>query len=121
MKEYNLEIIKHCTHFYTIINFEYYSDDLISEKLIDVYQNYIFTIDLNNKEEVEKIKKLDENMYKYISDYAFRNQIKQNISNVKVVRGENILDSLVNALLSLFETCEKKSKSFSKIVLTRWI
>lgn len=119
MREHNLEIIKHCPHFYTIINFEYYSDDVVSEKLIDVYQNYIFTIDLNNYEELEKIKKLDENMYKYISDYAFRNQIKQNISNVKVVKSENILDSLVNALLSLFESCEQKS--FSKIVLTRWI
>ena len=119
MKEYNLEIIKHCPHFYTIINFEFYSDDVISEKLIDVYQNYIFTIDLNNRDEIEKIKRLDENMYKYISDYAFRNQIKQNISNVKVVKGENILESLVNALLLFFETYEEKS--FSKIVLTRWI
>ena len=29
----NKEILKHCPHFYTIINFEYYSDDIISEKL----------------------------------------------------------------------------------------
>ena len=119
MNKNNLEIIKCCPHFYTIINFEYYSDDLVSEKLIDVYQNYIFTIDINNPSEIEKIKKLDENMYKYITDFGLRNQVKQNISNIKVVRGDNVLESVVNAILNLFEDCKKIT--FRRITLTRWI
>ncbi len=53
----NRLVLEHCPHFYTIINFEYYSNDIISEHLIDVYEKYIFSIDLEDSEAVGKIEK----------------------------------------------------------------
>ena len=119
MNENNLKILKHCPHFYTIINFDYYSDDLVSGKLIDIYQKYIFTIDVNSEESIKKIEKLDNLMYKYINDYGFRNQIKQNIQSVKISKSGNILDSVVNAIINLFENYDEIK--FTKVELTRWI
>ena len=115
----NEQILKHCPHFYTIINFEFYSDDNISEKLIDVYQKYVFTINLNNKEEVKKLEKLDKLMYTYISDNAFRNQIKLDIRSIKVAKSGNILESIVNAIIGFFEKYE--DIRISRVVLPRWI
>lgn len=115
----NIEVLKHCPHFYTIINFEYYSDDIISEKLIDIYEKYIFSSDLDNRITIQKVEKLDEVMYKYISDYLFRKQIKEDIRTIKIQKGGNILDSIVNAIIKMFENYEKKyTKS---IPVTRWI
>ena len=73
----NKEILKHCPHFYTIINFEYYSDDIISEKLLDIYQKYIFSVDIDNIENVKKIEKLDRVMFRYINDFVFRKEVKK--------------------------------------------
>ena len=115
----NEQILKHCPHFYTIINFEFYSDDNVSGKLIDVYQKYVFSVDLNNKEKVEKLEKLDKLMYMYISDNAFRNQIKIDIRSVKVPKSDNILESIVNVIIGFFEKYE--DIRISRITLPRWI
>ena len=99
----NREVLSHCPHFYTIINFEYYSDDFISEKLINII----------------KIEKLDAVIFKYINDYAFRDQIKKDIVNIKVKRGENLLDIIVSTIINLFENYEKLLTR--KVPMTRWI
>ena len=41
----NKQILKFCPNFYKILNFTPYKDDKISEKLIRLYQKYIFKID----------------------------------------------------------------------------
>lgn len=115
----NKIVLSHCPHFYTIINFEYYSDDLVSEKLINVYEKYIFAVDISNKDNIKKIEKLDEVLFKYINDYSFRDQIKQDIVHIKVTRGENLLDTIVSTIIELFEKYEKLLTR--KVPITRWI
>ena len=115
----NREVIRHCPHFYTIINFEYYSNDFVSEKLIEVYEKYIFSSDMNNGESVSKVEKLDNALYKYISDYSFREHVKTDIANVRVKRGENILEVVVGAIISFFDNYEKFK--CRKVQVTRWI
>ena len=45
----NKQILRHCPNFYKIMNFEYFEDDKLSEKLLDVYEEFVFKVDLNNK------------------------------------------------------------------------
>lgn len=115
----NREVLKHCPHFYTIINFEYYSDDFISEKLIDIYEKFIFSTDITSIENVNKIEKLDRILYKYINDYCFREQIKNDIMKIKVQRGENLLDVIVSAIIKFFDNYEVLCSR--KVQMTRWI
>lgn len=115
----NKEVLRHCPHFYTIINFDYYSNDMVSEKLIDIYEKYIFSIDLTVVENISKIERLDEVLFKYINDYAFRTQVKSDIVKIKVKKGANILDTIVNAIISIFENYENIRTR--KIQVTRWI
>lgn len=115
----NREVLKHCPHFYTIINFEYYSDDMVSEKLIDIYEKFIFSCDITDPSNVLKIEKLDDVLFKYINDYCFREQIQADIVKVKVVRGENILDTIVSAVIKFFEGYDIYCTR--KVPVTRWI
>ena len=68
----NKQILAFCPNFYKILSFTPYEDDKISEKLIKLYQKYIFKIDINNPEDVESVKQLDHVVSKYIDDYLFR-------------------------------------------------
>lgn len=115
----NREVLKHCPHFYTIINFEYYSDDLVSEKLIDIYERFIFGVDITSSENISKIEKLDRVLFKYINDFCFREQVKTDMMSIKVRRGDNILETIVNAILGFFDSYELLATR--KINITRWI
>ena len=41
----NKDILKYCPNYYTIINFDFKDNDIVSDKLIKVYKSYIFSID----------------------------------------------------------------------------
>ena len=115
----NKEILKHCTHFYSIINFDHYKDDKITERLLEIYKKYIFSIDLSKKDEVLKIEKLDQVLFEYINDYTFRIQMKENIINLSIKKCENILDSFVSAIINYFDNYQKSK--FRRVQVTRWI
>lgn len=115
----NREVLRHCPHFYTIINFEYYNNDIISEKLISVYEKYIFSVDISIPENVLRVEKLDGVLYKYIEDYCFREQIQNDIVKIKVKRGENILDTIVSAVINFFENYDIIRTRHVQV--TRWI
>ena len=115
----NREILKHCPHFYSIINFEYLKDDLISEKLILIYKKYIFSADITKQDNVKKIEELDKVLYQYTNDYTFRNTVKTDIRNISVKKQENFLDTVVNAIIKFFENYEMLK--YKKIQVTRWL
>lgn len=103
----NKMILKHCPNFYKINNFEFEEEDYISLKLVNIYCDYIFNIDETNKEEIKKIEELDNILSKYVDDYLFRKEIKQGLLTIKVKRGTNIIETIVDALLNLFEKYEE--------------
>ena len=117
--ENNKKVISYCQHFYTIINADFYSDDSLSKKLVDIYQDYIFSIDINNKANIEKIKKLDNVMFEYINNSLFKNQIQKDIKKIKVSKNDNILEVIVNAIINLFDRYNKSKKE--EVCVTIWI
>ena len=52
-------VLKHCPHFYKILDFEIYEDDVISSKLISLYKDYIFSIDVTDERALKKVEKID--------------------------------------------------------------
>ena len=115
----NKEALKYCPHFYSIINFEYYSDDMVSGRLIKIYKKYIFNTNINNTESIEKMHKLDEVLYEYINDYAFRNKVKNEINTFNIYKSDNILESLVNTIIKFFDNYKKIK--YREVQVTRWI
>ena len=51
----NLEILKYCPDYYNILEEEIMDNDVVSTKIIQIFQEYTFSVDVNNKEQIEVI------------------------------------------------------------------
>ncbi len=116
----NKVILDNCPNFYRIKNFEYFEEDVVSDKLIKIYESYIFKIDINNPEEVGLAKKIDYVLGKYIDDYLFRRRMQQDIFNVKIKKAcTNILQVIVESIIAIFYRYEEET--VRNIYISRWI
>lgn len=116
----NKQIVAMCDNFYKIINFEPLEGDNITNKLIRIYQEYIFNIDLYDKEAVDSVIKLDSVLGKYISDYGFRKELQKEIVKVKVHKNaKNILKEIIDSIIKIFNDYEEYTTRV--IYISRWI
>lgn len=116
----NKKILTYCPNFYKIINFKPISYDELTDKLIRMYKEYIFRVDLNNELDIEKIKNLDEALSKYIDDYIFRKELKKEILLIKVKNDcKDILKFFIDKIISIFN--KYKESSTRVIYISRWI
>lgn len=115
----NKIILSYCKNFYKIKNFEYDSEDYITNKLLSVYEEYIFTVDEKNSEELENLKKIDNIFGRYVDDYNYRKEIKRQVLNIRVKKGVNVINSIINSLINIDENYEEGYTR--NIYFARWI
>ena len=115
----NKIILSHCPNYYRINNFEFDEEDFITLKIINIYSDYIFNIDENNKDELKKIEDLDYVLSKYIDDYSFRKETQNELLKLRIKRGSNIIDVMINAILKIFE---KYQEGYTRYMyFSRWV
>lgn len=114
----NKEILNYCPNYYNIVNFDVKDSDLISEKLINIYKNFVFSVNIQNREEIEKVQELDRVLSNYIHDYLFRSTLQKEIVTVKVKK-DNILRSLVDSIIKIFSNYEEYTTR--RIYISKWI
>ena len=115
----NKEVLKYCPNYYNIVNFDFKEDDLVSDKLIKIYKTYIFSIDLNNREEISVLEELDHVLGNYLHDYLFRSTLQKEIVTIKVKKDNNLLQNLVNSIIKIFTDYEEYTTR--RIYVSRWI
>ena len=115
----NKIILSNCPNFYRIKNYEFDENDYITLKIIGIYEDYIFSINEQSEEELKKCKELDSILGKYIDDYNFRKEMQRGLLNLKVKRGTNITDIIIDSLLSLYDSYEDGYTR--NIYFARWI
>ena len=113
------EILKYCPNYYNIVNFDFKESDMVSEKLINIYKNFVFSININNREDLEKVQELDRVLSNYIHDYLFRSTLQKEIVSVKIKKDNNILQSLVEIIINIFSNYEEYTTR--KIYISKWI
>lgn len=116
----NKMVLNYCPNFYKIVNYDTDQDDKITNKLISIYQDYIFNIDLANIEETKLVNEIDNALAKYIDDYEFRKNLKESISKVQIKRScTNILKAIVESIVSIFNSYEEYTTR--NVYIARWI
>lgn len=116
----NREILKYCPNFHRIVNFDYLKDDKITAKLIRIYKDYIFKVDLNDLTALKEVKDFDRVLARYIDDYEFRKELKKEIVNVKVKKScADILKAIVESIINIFNSYI--ASTTRKITIARWI
>lgn len=115
----NKEILNYCQNYYKIIDFNFNEEDFITEKLIKIYKQFIFNVDINNTNEVNKVVELDNILNLYIEDYEFRGELQKEIVKVRVKKDSNILVSLIESIIKIFTDYEEYTTK--KIYIAKWI
>ena len=115
----NKDILKYCPNYYTIINFDFKDNDIVSDKLIKIYKSYIFSVDETKIEEVKRVEELDNVLASYIKDYLFRSTLQKEIMTVKVKKDNNVLRNLVDIIIKIFTNYEEYTTR--KIYISKWI
>ena len=115
----NKDILKYCPNYYTIINFDFNENDMVSDRLIKVYKSYIFSIDENNSDDIRRVQELDRVLASYIKDYLFRSTLQKEIVTVQVRKDNNILRTLVDIIIRIFTNYEEYTTR--KIYISKWI
>ena len=115
----NKQILNYCKNYYKIIDFNFNEEDFITEKLIKIYKQFIFNVDINNTNEVNKVVELDNILNLYIEDYEFRGELQKEIEKVRVKKDSNILVSLIGSIIKIFTDYEEYTTK--KIYIAKWI
>lgn len=116
----NKLVLENCPNFYRIVNFEYFEEDCVTDKLIKIYEDFIFKVDIANFEEIEMVKKIDYVLGKYIDDYLFRRKMQKEIFNVKIKKTcTDILHTIVESIIAIFNRYEEETSR--NIYISRWI
>lgn len=115
----NKIILENCPNFYKIKNYEFDEDDYITLKIISIYEDYIFSVDEKNSDDIKLVSLLDNVVFKYIDDYNFRKEVRNGLLNLKVKRGSNVINIIVDSIISLYNSYEDGYTR--NIYFARWI
>lgn len=116
----NKIILNYCKDYYRIINEEFTELDFMTSKLIQIYQSYIFSINVKNKTERKKIIALNEAVVRYFEDREFKKMLTNFLVSLKVSKKEtNVLLYIVNAII---KEHEKYMEGLTRnLYIPRWI
>ena len=116
----NKVVLKYCPDYYRIINEEFNELDYMSDKIIQVFQQYIFSIDIRNKNDIKKISSLNKAIVRYFDDREFKTILTNFLLALKVPKGtKNVISIIVD---NIIEQHLKYMDGFTRnIYIPRWI
>ena len=116
----NKIIIKYCKDYYKIINERFSENDKMSDKVIQIYQSYIVSVDEKEKNALKRAVALNNAVNKYFDDREFRNNLNNHLKVLKAPKGEkDILLYIVNSIIMLYN---KYLDGYTRnLYIPRWI
>lgn len=116
----NKIILKYCPDYYRIINEEFSESDYLTDKVIKVYQDYIFSIDVSDKQGLKSVSNLNKAIARYIDDREFKTLLNNFLVALKVSKKEtNVIAFIASAIIAEYD---KYMEGFTRnLYIPRWI
>ena len=116
----NKVVLKYCKDYYRIINEEFNELDFMSGKIIQIFQNYIFSIDIKNNDEIIEITTLNNAICRYFDDMEFKKILTNFLINLKVSKKEsNVIKYIAKSIVKEYE---KYLEGYTRnLYISRWI
>ena len=116
----NKIIVKYCKDYYRIINEEFSELDYMSDKVIQIYQTFIFSINVKNKSDIKKITDLNNAVARFFDDREFKTYLTNFLIGLKVSKSEtNVMRYIAEAIIKQYE---KYLEGFTRnLYISRWI
>ncbi len=113
-------ISKYCPNFYRIIDFEFWPDDYVSQKLVSFYKEYVCHLEEYDQNELAKANQVDKIVAKYIDDYTFRKEMKKQLLQIQIRSTvQNVLKAIIDSIIKIFEKYEISATR--NIFIAHWI
>lgn len=117
---HNEEVKNYCENFDKIVNYQYDKEDVITDKLITIYQKFVSSVNLNDNANVSLVMDFDHVLLKYIDDFLFRKELKKEIVRIKIRRScTDVLKEIVVNILNIFNNY--LFNTTRKVEIARWI
>lgn len=116
----NKVILKYCPDYYRIINEEFSELDYMTDKIITIFQTYIFKINIKDKNELKRVSNLNKAVARYIDDREFKTMLTKALTSLKVSKKEtDVIGVIVKAILNEYS---KYMEGFTRnLYIPRWI
>ncbi len=116
----NKDIVNICKNYYTIVGSEISEKDKVTSKIVRMYSEYVFSLDIVTKREVEKLEHIDNIMLKFVSDFKFRKELCNHFLTIRVSKAvNNIVEYVINKIIEFSE--DYKDIYTRNIYIPRWI
>jgi len=116
----NKIIIKYCKDYYRIINEEFNEDDFMSSKVIQIYQNYIFTLNPRKKDQLKKAVDLNSAVARYFDDRDFKTLLNNFLASLKVSKKETDVMGYITS--SIIKEYQKYMEGYTRnLYIPRWV
>lgn len=116
----NKVILKYCPDYYRIINEEFSELDYMTDKIITIFQSYIFKVNIKEKAELKKVNDLNKAVVRYIDDREFKTMLINALTSLKVSKKEtDVIGVIVKTILNEYS---KYMDGFTRnLYIPRWI
>ena len=116
----NKIILKYCPEYYRIINEEFDELDYVTDKVIEIYQTYIFSLNPTDKNDIKKAVEFNKIVLRYFDDRIFKKELTNTLLTLKVPKNEeNVMGKIVEAIIN---TYEKHMEGFTRnLYIPKWI
>lgn len=116
----NKKIVEICKNYYKIVNSLLYEGDKITSNIIRIYEDYIFSLEIITKREIEKLQIVDKIMLKFVTDSKFKKEMCEYFSSLKVSKAvNNLVEYVMNKMIAFAE--DYKDFYTRNIYIPRWI
>lgn len=116
-KERKTAILDKCPKYDDISNYVYLENDYFSKDLIDLYQDFVFSVDIDNQDELSLLELVNKTMEKYIKDHNFAKALRNRFENPELDK-DNIKE-IMEAIVIF--TAIYEEESLKHIANTKWI
>jgi len=116
----NKIILKYCPNYYRLINEEFFELDFISDKVIQVLQSFIFSVNIKNKADLKRITELDKALVRYFDDREFKTYLTNHLIALKVSKKEpDIMRFIAESIIKAYE---KYLEGYTRnLYIAKWI
>ncbi len=116
----NKIILKYCPNYYNIINEEFSELDLMSDKVIQVLQGFIFSVNSKNKNDLKKVTALDTALTRYFDDREFKTYLTNALVSLKAPKGETNMMKFITE--TIIKSYDKYMEGFTRnLYISKWI
>ncbi len=116
----NKIILKYCPDYFRIINEEFNDLDYMMDKVIGIYQTYIFSVNVNNKADLKSVNSLNNAIARYIDDREFKKILNNFLVSLKVAKSEtNVIGFIAKKIIQEYD---KYMEGWTRnLYIPRWL